>query len=273
MAVTLAPSLTSRTVPMNDATAPTRRSFARNAAISRPASKSSVVMRTVTTRLSAGHGRKKRDFVAVAERCIVTHDVVVHRDAKRATGRKLARPRLAPRAQRVKERAYARPGSEGQTLVAAPEGLAQAGEVDQVDGDADGGVRRVRHELSREDPREIIGPSSEPELQTELDLVVLGKHAGRKLARQAAQAGVLEAQAERGRHVVTQAQAVVDAIAIATHDLAVEARDIRGLRFRLRVTEATVQRHATAEFPRGVHIDIPRLADGLGLWNERQAHT
>ena len=47
-----------------------------------------------------------------------------------------------------------------------------------------------------------------------------------------AEARVLEAQPERGRHVVAQAEAVVDAVAIAPHDVADEARDVSGLRLR-----------------------------------------
>ena len=58
-------------------------------------------------------------------------------------------------------------------------------------------------------PRWARGASMrlEPELQPELDLVVLGQDARRELARQARETRVLEAQAERRRHVGAQAEA------------------------------------------------------------------
>ena len=136
-------SLTSRTVPMNDATAPTRRSLAAQCGdlaagvevLGRDADGHGALQPPVT----GGAARPRRRRAARrAEPC----EVVVHRDAKGASRRKLARARIAARAQLRREASSdaSAPAASVTRSPAAAERLAQAREVDDVDGDADDGV-------------------------------------------------------------------------------------------------------------------------------------
>ena len=103
--------------------------------------------------------------------------------------------------------------------VASAERIAQPCEIDERQGVGTGASRigapsRRRH--GRPWPKrrgELAG--SEPELNAQRDLIGLGQ-AGAEFAGEAAEAAVLEAQAERGIHVVTHADAVVHAVAHAT---------------------------------------------------------
>src|SRR5215472_9310754 len=78
---TAAPSFASRHTPMKVATAPTRGLPRRSAAISAPASKSAVWMRTVTS--ASRHRRKERDLVAGLHRGRGLRHLLVDRDAQR----------------------------------------------------------------------------------------------------------------------------------------------------------------------------------------------
>src|SRR4030095_6165488 len=134
-----AASLTSRTVPMNAATAPTRGSPARNAASSRAISKSEVCMRTVIAVVAAsaaGDRRKQRDLVAGPDHRFRARELVIdgeeQRSSPRAPGRDLARPALAacgePRAERGNRRQVRR---DLDALGRDTQGLAQARKIDE----------------------------------------------------------------------------------------------------------------------------------------------
>src|SRR5690242_1070757 len=105
MPVIVAASWTSRTVPTNEAIAPTPRSAARSRAISAPMSKSPVCTRAVITRDSAaGDRRKDRDLVAVGNRLRTRDDTVIDGEPNRAPCCELHREGAAACAQGVDQR-------------------------------------------------------------------------------------------------------------------------------------------------------------------------
>src|SRR4051812_22171972 len=108
---------------MKDATAPTRASLPRRAAISRPASKSSEMMRTGTP-LAARYRRQEGHLVAVAYDGVRAGDIMVDSHAHGTSGRKLARPGVAPRAQGGEHVGDRRRIGQVERLAALAEGVA-----------------------------------------------------------------------------------------------------------------------------------------------------
>ena len=221
MLETAASALTSRTVPMNAATAPTERSPLRNAASSRPASKSSVWTRTGMAIANAlaiqppVTGGKSATSSPVDDRRVGAGEVVVDGDAHRAPGRELGRPRAAARREPCAQRAdgvHVRRGLDA--LRCRAEGLAQARKIDEGNGSADA----VTHDEPRK-MRRLAGarrascggagsgatPAQKRICRPTLTWSVSGQVAA-ELAGEAAEARVLDAQAERRIHVVAQAR-------------------------------------------------------------------
>src|SRR5439155_4313280 len=90
-------------------------------------------------------------------------------------------------------------------------------------------------------------------------------HAGRGFAGEPAEAGIFDAKTQRLRHVVAQADAIVDAVARAARVAGYQRSACKQRpRVALRVTEASVQRQAANEFPARIDVRIPRAQAGIG---------
>src|SRR5258706_16453477 len=95
MSATALPSFMSRTMPTNDATAPTCAFPCRSDAISRPASKSSVCTRPGI--LASGYRREESDFVAVGDARVALRHVLIDRRAHWLGAGKFGPPGTAAR--------------------------------------------------------------------------------------------------------------------------------------------------------------------------------
>src|SRR5437879_186937 len=98
---------------------------------------------------------------------------------------------------------------------------------------------------------------SEAELDAEGDLIALGQEPCSEFAGESTEAPIFEPEPQRGTHVITYAETVVDAIAQPAdigHCRADRANLAR--RVALRVTQPTVERERAIERPARVHVEV-----------------